>query len=201
MKVEAVIFDLGRVLIDVDFTRGLFPYLDGQSGKDDQTILKEVFKNPLFRNYSMGKISTDTLYQEFKSIFRLDLGFERFSQLWCDVFTPMKGMDEIVERVARRFKTGILSDTDPLHWEFVLKEYPILQHIPYRTLSFEIGALKPDPICYKMAARNVGTPMESCLFIDDRDINIAGAVEAGMQAIRFIDINQIQSDLNARGIL
>lgn len=201
MKFHAVIFDLGRVLVDVDFTRGLFPYLDGRKGQDDQTILREVFKNPIFRKYSTGKIDTQTLYQKIITTFNLNMPFDRFSELWCDVFTPMEGMEDIVERVSKRFKLGLLSDTDPLHWEFVLKEYPFLKRFSDPTLSFEIGVLKPAPLCYKKASEHVQIPIEECLFIDDRDINIIGAREAGMEAIQFINKEQLERELKERGIL
>lgn len=201
MALETIIFDLGRVLVRVDFTQGLFPYLDHSPGKDDQAILKEVFEHPLFRKYSTGAIDTPAMYREMKKLFAMELSFERFSALWCDVFGKMEGMEELVDQLAARYRLGILSDTDPLHWAYVTEAFPFLNRIPNPTLSYVTGILKPDPECYRIAAENAGSAPGMCLFIDDRPVNVEGARKAGMQAIQFISPIQLRKELQARGIV
>lgn len=200
-KIEAVIFDLGRVLIQVDLTKGLFPFINNNPGKDDQIVLTEVFKNPLFVAFCTGQIDSFTLYNEMHRMFSLDMSFERFSHVWCDVFSPMEEMEEIVDTISKEYKIGLLSDTDPLHWEFVLKKYPFLKRFSNPTLSFEIGVLKPAKTCYQRAAEDANTAVESCLFIDDRIENVEGAKNAGMHAIQFISPQKLQSDLISLNVL
>jgi len=55
-KIEAVIFDLGRVLIEVDLTRGLFKYARNKFEEDDNTIMEHLFADPLFISFAAGKI-------------------------------------------------------------------------------------------------------------------------------------------------
>jgi len=201
MNIKAVIFDLGRVLIQVDFRRGLFPYLEGQQAKDDKTIVREVYKNPLFINYCTGKIDSRFLHSEIKRLYGLKLSYQKFMKVWCDVFAPMPGIEELVNKVSARCKIGLLSDTDPMHWAYVLKNYPFLQNFSKPTLSFEIGYLKPDPICYQKAAENVAKNIKSCLFIDDRSINVEGAKKSGMESIQFQTTEQLDNDLKAAGLI
>jgi len=201
MKIEAVIFDLGRVLVKVDFTRGLFPYLEGQGAKDDLTILNEVYKNPLFIKYSTGKIDTEELYSEIKNSYGLQLSYGKFKEVWCEVFDLMPGVENLVTQIEKFYKIGLLSDTDPMHWNYVLKHYPFLKKFNKPTLSYETGYLKPDVCCYQKAAENVETLPEQCLFIDDRQINVDGARQAGMQGLQFKSIQQLGEDLRTLGIM
>ena len=63
------------------------------------------------------------------------------------------------------------------------------------------GALKPEAICYLTAAENIGKSPKSCLFIDDREINIAGALNVGMQALLFKGVKNLREELKSMSIL
>ena len=199
--VEAVIFDLGRVLIDVDFTRGLFRRIATDSREDNLVLIEALFHEELFVAYSSGKISTETLYNGISEKFNLHIPRARFEEEWCDIFTPVDGMKEVLERVQKNHPVGLLSDTDPLHWNYCIGHFPWLKSIEKPTLSYEIGYLKPHPRCYQIAAANVGFPADRCLFIDDRPKNVNGAIDGGMQAIRFESAEQIKGELKRRNIL
>ena len=99
------------------------------------------------------------------------------------------------------FKIGLLSDTDPIHWRYVSKKYPYLQSIDNPSLSFELGYMKPHPKTYIKAAENVGEPVQNCLFIDDRMVNVDGALKTGMKAVHFENIEQLRSELRRMDIL
>lgn len=202
MHIEAVIFDLGRVLVRVDFTRGLFPHLDGNKSKTDEDILEEVLRHPALIDFCTGRIDAMEMYRTLKTMFKVDMDFDRFRHLWCDVFSPMDGMEMIISRIASSpLALGLLSDTDPMHWHFVREHYSFLKQIEKPTLSFEIGAMKPAALCYLKAAENVGKDPEKCLFIDDRIINVEGARKTGMQAIHFLDVSQVTRELREWGVL
>jgi len=184
--VKAVIFDLGRVLVDVKFRKeslrffGLPPELT-----DMKLILDNAFKNELFRRFNMGQLTPHEFYRAFCAEHGLEVSFDQFREIWCSVFAPMPEMEKLFYQVQARYRVGLLSDTDPIHWEYCRQHFPFLQTIPRPTLSFEIGALKPDPQCYITAAKNVDCRPEECLFIDDRPQNVEGAQKTGMQAVLF----------------
>jgi HAD superfamily hydrolase (TIGR01509 family) len=183
--IKAVIFDLGRVLVQVDFSRGLLRRFAQENNFSDQHILDQAFRDPLFKEFSKGVIDAEQFYHRLLDRFQLPLSFDEFSHLWCDIFSPMEGMEELVTQVAARYPIGLLSDIDPLHWRFLKENFSILQYFKNPVLSYEIGALKPSRECYRRAATAVGEPHRFCLFIDDRPINIIGAKQSGMQTIHF----------------
>jgi FMN phosphatase YigB (HAD superfamily) len=61
--------------------------------------------------------------------------------------------------------------------------------------------MKPNAEIYLAAAKNVNTPPEHCLFIDDLQINVEGARAAGMQATRFENIDALARELKKMGLL
>jgi len=199
--IEAVIFDLGRVLVRVDFTRGLFRLYPEASQTDDLALLEHLMNDEIFREFTSGNIEPNELYRLVSGKYHLDLPFEEFTREWCNIFEEMDGMEDMVKAVSNRYPVGLLSDVDILHWNYCRLRFPVIRHFSSPTLSFEIHAMKPAEICYLTAARNVGKPTENCLFIDDRPGNVEGAIRAGMRAIQFLNRDQLICDLTELRVL
>jgi putative hydrolase of the HAD superfamily len=53
------------------------------------------------------------------------------------------------------------------------------------TLSYELGAAKPEPAIYEHCLNGIGTPPGQTLFLDDRIANVHGAERLGVRAIQF----------------
>ena len=62
------------------------------------------------------------------------------------------------------------------------------------------GVAKPDPAIFEVLRERVGRPLEECVFVDDGPHNVAAAADAGMDAIRFTDTGHLRDDLRARGL-
>lgn len=193
-KVKAVIFDLGKVLVDVNFSKGIFGHFSNQLSNTSAAI-SQLYQEPLFRDYNSGRISSAEFYEAVNKKFKLGLSYRQFVDKWCNVFEPMPGMQELVGKVALNYKIGLLSDTDPLHWHYCLKQFPFLKIFTRPALSYEIGHLKPAAICYLSAANNIGVEPEQCLFVDDRQQNVLGAQKTGMQTLLFTSPQKLLADL------
>jgi HAD superfamily hydrolase (TIGR01509 family) len=201
-RIKAVIFDLGRVLINVDSTRGIFALLNSSlKHATTESVIRMLWDDDLYKHYNAGRISPREFHESFCRKFELNLTFDRFAKIWCDVFSPMPGMEQLLRRLHGTIALGLLSDTDPLHWQYLFREYPMLGLIKKPTLSFETGFLKPSPQSFLAAAQNVGVPAENCLYIDDLKENIEGARRVAMEAIHFSGAEPLQCELFRRGLL
>jgi putative hydrolase of the HAD superfamily len=67
--------------------------------------------------------------------------------------------------------------------------------------SCYLGKRKPEPIIYQRALDILGRKPERILFIDDRPENVAGAVNAGIRAIRFEGEEALRKELGSLGVL
>lgn len=199
-KIEALIFDLGRVLVDVDLTRGIFKYtLQGKSPSEKE-VLDTLMTDTYYQEYACGRVSARQFHQKFCNTLNLSLDFESFKAAWNDVFKTIPGMQEMVIQLKKKYKIGLLSDIGPLHWEHLNKILPVLKQINQPILSYKIGYLKPHREAYLLAAKSVEAAPANCLFIDDREVNVNGAHALGMKAVQFQGIMQLKKDLEDYGI-
>jgi putative hydrolase of the HAD superfamily len=197
--VGAVIFDLGRVLVDVDFSRGLFPLLVDPRGPTHPG--QQLARQELFCDFGTGHIDPAEFHRRLCRMFDLDLEYPEFVRRWCDVFSEVPGMAQLLARIPARVPVGLLSDTDPLHWAYCRSHFSYLSRISEPTLSFEVGALKPDPRCYREAVRRTGMAASQCLFVDDLPANVDGARACGLQALVFTGAADLERQLAALDVL
>jgi FMN phosphatase YigB (HAD superfamily) len=67
-------------------------------------------------------------------------------------------------------------------------------------LSYEVGSMKPDRAIYEAAIRRAGVAAHEVFFTDDRLENVEGALAAGIDAVQFVNADQLIADLQARGV-
>jgi putative hydrolase of the HAD superfamily len=116
-------------------------------------------------------------------------------EIWAH---PIPGMLDWLGRLyAAGIKTGLLSN---MPWDlanYVLANFQWLEKFSFKTLSAEVGMIKPDPAIYEHTLRGLGVPAAESLFIDDREPNIQAARALGMRAIQFRSIEQLKRELEA----
>jgi putative hydrolase of the HAD superfamily len=60
-----------------------------------------------------------------------------------------------------------------------------------------VGTRKPEPEIYAITLERLGLPAEACAFVDDLEVNIAAAREAGMHGVLFRDTAQAAAELRS----
>jgi putative hydrolase of the HAD superfamily len=99
-----------------------------------------------------------------------------------------------------RHRLLLLSNTDAIHYGWVMEKYPIMRHFDHCVLSFELGLRKPEPAIYEEAIRQAECSPSETFFTDDLAENVAGARLAGIDAVQFQSLEQLHADLTSRGI-
>ena len=192
--IEAIIFDLGRVLVAIDNTLLVEKLFKGFDKSDPQFVYKTMKNKPMIE-FNSGRMIPEKFHRQICALFNLTMDYEAFITLWCSIFSPMDGMEQLVRRLQHNVRLGLLSDTDLVHWAYVKKTWPWLEVFEKPTLSFEVGVMKPDARIFLTAAQNVDTPPENCLYVDDLQDNVEGARAIGMTAILFENPTQIKNVL------
>ncbi len=198
--IQALLFDLGNVLIGLDFDRAyraaaeLGPY----SPDEIRARLREA---RIADAYERGEMSSQEFYQRCNELLGLDLSFEQFAQLWGDMFVkdPLLG-DDFVESLGGRYRLVIVSNTNELHMRFIRREYRVLRHFHDFALSYEVGAMKPDRRFYQKALETAKAPPDQCVFIDDKEENVLGAQAMGIPSIQFERQDKLIGALKAAGV-
>lgn len=198
--IKAIYLDLGKVLIDFDLARAVegLNRLTSWSREEIQAFLG----GNLIRDYELGKISSTQFHDEFCLRLGVEIPFQDFSRMWSGIFLSRPLLSEtFLKGLASRYPLHLLSNTNELHYEFVVQQYPILGILQERILSFQVGRMKPQQEIYQVAVARSGVRAEEIFFTDDRLENIEAARAAGIQAVQFQSEDQLKSDLSRTGVL
>lgn len=123
---------------------------------------------------------------------------EADTDLWTQPNQPM--IDWAASLQAAGMFTGILSNLGDAMEDGVRERCPWLHAFNHLTFSHRLRTTKPDPTVYAHAANGLGVEPGEILFIDDREDNVAGALAAGMQAIRYLDHDSFLSAIQTSGL-
>ena len=198
--IRAIVFDLGKVIIPFDLERGyraLGPYC--RVPLDE--IPKRIQASDLVVRFETGQVAPGEFVREFSALLDLEVGYERFCELWSSIFLPDALIPEaLLAALHRRYPLLLLSNTNAIHFEMVRERYPLLGHFDEFVLSYEVGTLKPDRRIYEEAVRRAGVPAEEMFFTDDIPRYVEAAREVGLDAVEFRSAVQIEEELRTRGV-
>lgn len=197
--IEAVVFDLGNVLIAVDETRAL-DRMAARTGKTLRELEGYVMLTPFVNQLARGELSS----QRFFEIVRQDTGFDgdfaEFARIWSDIFAPIEPMIALAGRLKGRVTRLILSNTNAIHMDHIFAQFPIVRELEGLVLSHEVGLLKPDPRIYELTLQRFGLRAEHAVFIDDIPTNVDGARAAGLYGIHYQNPDQVRLELTNLGV-
>jgi HAD superfamily hydrolase (TIGR01509 family) len=199
-KVRAIIFDIGGVLIRVNASRatsGLAQSLPLSS----EEIWSALEKDPRWPDWQEGRLSPQDWHLYLAKRLGGKLSFEQFVQVWNHALDPEPIQDDgFLEKLSKKYRLAVLSNTDPLHVAYMERTYDFLGFFRARIYSCRVGTRKPSPLIYKKALQACKVRAEAAIYIDD----IAGYAQAaehlGIRSIVFQSTEQLQSDLRLLGI-
>ena len=194
-----VIFDLGQVLTLVDESVAV-RVVSARTGRAEDEVNTAMFsperKLPLESGFQT--------WAEYSAMIRSELGLDmdddEFRDVFTSVLTPYEPMFDIVRALAPRFKLGCCSNTSGAHWDEIRASVPVTDLFGPKVLSFEVGSMKPDQRIYRDLINACAAKPHQIVFIDDNQKNIESALAAGIQALQFTTIQQLEYDLHQLGI-
>jgi putative hydrolase of the HAD superfamily len=118
-------------------------------------------------------------------------------EMWSEIDTRMTGW---IRRLrAAGFKTALLSNMHPDMAAHARRSFDWLRDLDGVTLSCEVRLIKPDRAIYECALDGLGLSPGEALFVDDRDVNVCAARDAGLAALRFQSVDSLRNDLWSMG--
>jgi len=198
--VKAIIFDLGRVLVPFDFSRG-YDRMAAMCPYPASEIPERLRQTDLVARFEGGEFAPEDFVARMSAILELNGSYQEFCEIWSSVFLPYTLIPEsLVESLHHRYRLVLLSNTNAIHFSMIRQNYPILNHFDSYVLSYEVGAMKPSPVIYQEAIKHAGCRPEECFFTDDIPAYIEGARREGIDAVQFENHVQIERELRSRGV-
>jgi putative hydrolase of the HAD superfamily len=199
--IRAVISDLGRVVLWFD--NGIFlRKLAARAGRPFDEVKAAVHGDlELIRRFDGGVVTPPGFHARVMELVDADLPYDEFYEIYNDIFSVNAPAVKVLARVkAAGFKTLLLSNTDPERFGFVLSRFPEIGLFDGFVLSYELKLLKPDPAIYLAAARLGGCDPHECVFIDDMEENVKGAIEAGLAGVHYRPETDLAVELKKLGL-
>lgn len=197
---RAVIFDLGKVLIDFDFKRG-YRALEGLCPYPASEIPKRLGSTDLVERFETGLVEPHDFVAQFSRILGLDFDYERFCGIWSSIFAETLIPESMLAGLASRYRLVLLSNTNAIHFDMLRQTYAhMLRHFHSLVLSYEVKAMKPQRAIFERAVEAAGCRPEECFYTDDIEAYVEAARGMGIDAVQFESAEQIARELQARGI-
>ncbi|MDD5730034.1 MAG: HAD family phosphatase [Candidatus Omnitrophica bacterium] len=201
-KINTVLFDLGRVLVNFDHAiaaERIAPF----TGKTAEEVYGMFFDSALTRLFEAGKISPEGFFSEVKHLLDLKLDYGRFVPLWNEIFfltEENRRVYELAKGLKDSYKTAMLSNINVLHFRYLKNNFPVFDAFHKVFLSYELGFIKPDPRIYKKVLEQLNVPPSEVFYVDDRPELIEEAGGLGIRAFVYKGIGQLKEDLSGCGL-
>ena len=198
---DALLFDLGRVVIDIDFGKVLACWA-GHAGCTAADLSKPFSQSETFRRHETGHASNAEFFEALRTTLGIAISDEQWLEGWNTIFAgEIPGINALLARAARRLPLYAFSNTNRPHVEHFSKVYPdLLGHFREMFLSSTIGLRKPDAAAYDHVVKAIGVPASRIVFFDDLAENIEGARKQGLTAVHVTSPDDVADALTALGI-
>ncbi len=193
--IDALILDLGNVLAFHD-NEHLFSEMAKAFGSSREAMRARL-DGGLWDRVNRGGLPGDSLRRELLARLGGALTEREWFELWNCHFRLYDEMIAEVERLAGKLRLVLLSNTHDQHIEFLRPKLPVLARFDGLVLSYEVGAVKPEPVMYQRALELARTTPARAAFFDDVPRYAEAASALGLHGRVFTTVAAFREQLRA----
>ena len=200
--IKLFVFDLGNVILPFDH-RQIAAKLHGSMRDKTLFTSDDIFTfmfgddEGLINIYETGQISSEEFFGQLKERYKLDMTFDGFGDIWNPIFWENPEVnDAIMYLKSESYPVFLLSNTNELHFSYIIERYPIVHVMDEWILSFEAGVKKPDKRIYDMIFEKMDVNNNEVFYIDDIERYVKAAKGLGIQGMVFKEAGQLRKEIN-----
>jgi FMN phosphatase YigB (HAD superfamily) len=179
----AFIFDLGKVLVDFDYSIAARKIAARSTGAPED-LHAFLGSSPLLVQYECGQLTRQKFFEAIRDAIGFQGDLAEFGGYFADIFSEIPGTIALHAELRQRgFKTYIFSNTNDLAMEHIQRDFPFFANFDGYIYSYEIGGMKPQPEIYEAMEAMTGKRGADLIYLDDRAENIAAGQARGWRAI------------------
>lgn len=199
--IKTLLFDMGNVLVHFSHDRmcAQMARLCARSGPEVRTLL---FDSGLQWDFERGFLSEEQFHEQFQALSGQSMEMTSLIEAGSDIFWINESLLPVLDRLKERgHRLVVLSNTSISHFQFVERQFDVLQKFDDYVLSYEVGAIKPEPKIFEAALKKIDCAPEECFYTDDIAAYVEAGRKFGLQAEIFTDTAKLRRHLEARGIV
>ena len=194
--IRVIFFDLGKVLVDFDWHSAA----QRIARKSDLQIIEILYRctsSDIAIAFECGQLNPEEFLRKLRPSLKFQGTTEDLRTLWTEIFTPIQENIELVDRLKKQYVLGMISNTNPLHFNFIQNSYDFPKLFDRLILSYEVGEMKPDRKIFEKAVNGLDVRPDEIIFIDDIQKNHSGAIDLGWHTIHYTSHNDLIKSLHS----
>src|SRR5262249_1491067 len=198
---DALLFDLGRVVIDLAFTRAVACWA-GPAPCAPRVIEQRFRQDVGYERHEVGAIDSREYFAGLQAACEIDIPHDQFLEGWNAIFVgEVPGMAELLARAARQLPLYAFTNTNPDHELVWSQRYvDILANFKEIFVSSTIRLRKPDAAAFDHVVKAIGVPAQRIVFFDDVIGNGDGGRARGLEAVHVRSTADVADALTALGL-
>jgi FMN phosphatase YigB (HAD superfamily) len=192
MQVDALLFDLGGVVIEIDFGRAVTRWA-AASGTPVETIRSRFSFDAAYERHERGEIEAREYFAALRASLQVDLSDAELVSGWNAIYLDeVPGIRALLDSVGRRMPLYGFTNSNPTHQAFWVPRFAeTLKSFRKMFVSSEMGLRKPEAAAFTAISREIGVPLQRIMFFDDTRVNVEGALAIGMPAVLVRSLDDI----------
>ncbi len=196
---DAIIFDLGGVIINLDYERTTKAFVE-LGLLNFKEVYSQLAQNSLFDDFETGRISAPHFINKLLPLLPKGTSPNQVVAAWNAMILDFpKQKIELLSKLKNKYRVFLLSNTNEIHMVKVKREWkkvsedPMEEYFETIFLSHEMGMRKPDPQIFSTVCERKGLNPKKTLFIDDSPQHIEGAKSVGLKTIHLTNSEDLYS--------
>jgi len=191
--IKNILFDLGGVLLDLDFMAPVVAFRKLGLAEDHLDYRKAI-SDPVFLGFEQGNISPEAFRDRIREILgNQNLEDAEIDTAWCSMLGSVPAeKTELLKQLAPRYRLFLYSNTNVIHIGYFKRRFEKEHGLPFESLfektfySHDIHDRKPQISGYEKVVAKAGIHPGETLFVDDLVQNIEAAREFGFQVFHYV---------------
>ncbi len=198
--IRCLLFDMGNVLVKFSHDR-MFEQVAAVCGCSKTEIRQWLWDSGWQERFERGEVDATAVADELGRRVGRPVDASDLMRAASDIFSLNEPLLAVIERLkVAGYRLVVLSNTCPPHVAWIEDHWDVLERFDARVFSYEVGAMKPEPVIFETAARVAGYGMTECFFVDDLAENVRAARSLGIRGTVFIDVTGLVDALACVGV-
>lgn len=190
-----IVFDLGNVLIHCDLDQ-CANALAARSRLTASEIRARLFVAEEIDPFDQGSLSGEAFTARVRELCEWEGSHQELETIWQQMLKADPEMFKLYEELFERgHKVYILSNINPFHTDWVLREHPAVARAHGRVFSCECAMIKPNEDIFRHLAQSFRLDPAESLFIDDRIDNIEAAERVGFVGLHHRNASETRQSI------
>lgn len=183
---EVLVLDLGKVVFELDWKKPI-EILNLEQSRFHKILTTQIQTWAPYDQYERGKLSTEEFLSFVNQTSSVPIELENFGNAWCSLITGfMPGMPMLLEELSTYIPIYALTNTNPLHYDYIMREFPEMKVFKKVFTSIHTGFRKPEREIFEHVAEHIEVDPSKILYVDDCIGHVESAKICGFVAEQYL---------------